>query len=61
MSESDIFDENDVRDRLPGDQRVLQSLYGTVLEKIKVYKQLYLKEQEELKGIWMITQGRSRA
>ena len=59
FSESNVFDDNFILDRLPDDQRELTDMFGVVNEKIKYYKQIYLKEQEELKGTFQLIQANS--
>lgn len=48
--ESNIFDDNVVFDRLPENPVDLKDLLNDVKHKTKYYKQLFIKEQEELKS-----------
>jgi hypothetical protein len=48
--DEDIFDSKEIVDRLPLDGGELLELLATVRGKIKHYKQVFLKEQQELKG-----------
>ena len=41
--DSNIFDDNVIIDRLPEDKASLVSLLGEVKQKIKEYKQVFLK------------------
>lgn len=43
----DIYDNNYIIDRLTTDRNKLGSLLAEVKQKIKEYKQIYLKEQEQ--------------
>lgn len=45
-----MFDDNVVFDRLPESPAHLKELLGDVKHKIKLYKQMFTKEQEELKS-----------
>jgi hypothetical protein len=53
--DSQIFNSQEVVDRLPEAEAELNSLLGQVKGKLKQYKQQFLKEQQELKrsNCWM--------
>lgn len=51
----DIFDSQEVIDRLPSDPHELANLLNAVKGKLKLYKQQFLREQQELKGTPVLT------
>lgn len=55
-NDSDIFDSQEIVDRLPECQEELTNLLVGVKGKIKTYKQQFIKEQNELKSNYAFTQ-----
>ena len=59
ISESDIYDENAIVDRLSENPAELESLLKKVKERIKFYKGELLREEEDKKGNEYVTKAKN--
>ncbi len=59
ISESDIYDENAIVDRLSENTAELEALLKKVKDRIKFFKAELLREEEEKKGNWNVIKAKS--
>ena len=52
--DSDVFNSREIYDQLPDSKAELNGMLEAVKNKLKVYKQHFLKEQGDIKGIFQV-------